>query len=129
MGELLVQEDIVPDLIITSTAERAVQTAQLTAEACGYDSEIVNQHLLYAAASDAYIEVLMEIMGEPDTVMVVGHNPGLEELVEDLTEEFEVMPTAALARVSLPINHWHEINAGTPYALVNLWLPKELPRA
>ncbi len=59
-------------------------------------------------------------------VMVVGHNPGLEDLVARLTGEEELLPTAGLARISLPIENWKELRLSTKGRLVGVWRPKEL---
>ena len=58
--------------------------------------------------------------------MIVGHNPGLEQLVEQLTGEREVLPTAALAQIGLPIDRWRNLNLSTRGTLLGLWRPKEL---
>jgi phosphohistidine phosphatase len=58
--------------------------------------------------------------------MVVGHNPGLEDLIEMLTEEWERMPTAALAQVELTLESWQELSDESSGRLVNCWRPKEL---
>ena len=57
--------------------------------------------------------------------MVVGHNPGLEQLVTATTGAFERFPTAALAQVEFDIDHWPQVidNQGT---LTNLWRPRDL---
>ncbi len=58
--------------------------------------------------------------------MLVGHNPAMEQLVEQLTGEYLPMPTAALAQIELPIEHWSDL-AGQPRGkLVELWRPKEV---
>lgn len=126
MGRLLRKQELTPDLIITSSAERAMTTAELVAEACGYEDEILVTRSLYHAAPEDYIEALQKLGGEHDVVMVVGHNPGMEELVEELTDEYERMPTAALAQVTLPINNWEKMTIETRGALENFWRPKEL---
>ena len=59
-------------------------------------------------------------------VMVVGHNPTLESLLETLTDAFEWMPSGALAHVSLPIDSWRALSDDTPGKLVNLWVPRAL---
>jgi phosphohistidine phosphatase len=59
-------------------------------------------------------------------VMIVGHNPGLEELVEQVTGEQHDLPTAALAQIVLPIDRWRDLDASTRGALVSLWRPKDL---
>jgi phosphohistidine phosphatase SixA len=59
--------------------------------------------------------------------MIVGHNPGLEDLLAHVTGEREALPTAALARIALPIDRWPNLDASTRGTLVGLWRPKELP--
>jgi len=126
MGEILVREASIPDLIISSSAKRAKKTTELLVEEVGYEGEIIFERDLYAAWPEAYIETLSVTPDEFETVMVVGHNPGLEDLLEILTGEVERMPTAALANVSLPIKHWRELSFETEGELVNIWRPKEL---
>ena len=58
--------------------------------------------------------------------MVVGHNPTMEQLVGDLTRQIRRMPTAALAYIELPIQHWEALDLNTVGTLVNLWTPKTL---
>ncbi|MDX1687314.1 MAG: histidine phosphatase family protein [Candidatus Promineifilaceae bacterium] len=127
MGRLLKEEELTPDLIISSTAERALATAELAALACDYEGEIETTRDFYHAAPEAYLERLQELPDEIERVMVVGHNPGLAELVAELTGEAERFPTAALAQVALPIERWGQLDDGTEGELVNLWRPKELP--
>jgi phosphohistidine phosphatase len=126
MGELLRREGIVPDLIISSSAKRALKTAEAVALACGYDSEIQTTRQLYHAWPDDYIEVLNSVPNECDRVMIVGHNPGMESLVEELTGEWVRMPTAALVQISLSISHWSELSLESTEVLIKIWRPKEL---
>ena len=128
MGRLLREQDLVPDLIISSSAERALTTAEAVALASGYEQEIQSTRSFYHADPEAYLDVLRQLDDSLERVMVVGHNPGMEELLEELTGVWEQMPTAALAQISLPINHWRELDGETTGELVNLWRPKELPK-
>lgn len=125
MGKHLRAKQLVPDLIICSTAKRARKTAKLVAEACGYEGEIRLEEDLYLAEADAYLDVLREAPEECQSVMVVGHNPGLEELLETLTGGAEALPTAALAQVTLPIARWQDLDGDIEGELVGLWLPRE----
>lgn len=125
MGQLLRDENLVPDLILTSSAERALATAEAVALACGYQGEVQVTRRLYHAAPETYIELLSHISDEHDRVMVVGHNPGMAELVEVLTGQSQRMPTAALAQVQFSVNGWSELTGGEG-RLVNLWRPKDL---
>jgi phosphohistidine phosphatase len=124
MGQLLRDEELVPDLILSSTAKRARRTAQLVAETCGYEGDIELDESLYLADPEAYLEALADLPDAVQRVMVVGHNPGLEELLEALTGEAEPLPTAALAEVALSIAHWGQAKAAQGQ-LVNVWLPRE----
>ena len=126
VGKLIKTEELTPDLIISSTAERALTTAEAVALACDYENEIKTTRQLYHAASSTYIEVLQTVDNAHERVMVVGHNPGIEDLVEQLTENWERMPTAALAYITLPIDHWSELDEETVGTLQNLWQPREM---
>jgi phosphohistidine phosphatase len=124
MGRLIRELDLVPDLILCSSAKRAQTTARLVAEEAGYEGEIVMLRELYAAGPEAFIEALANLQGEYGRVMVVGHNPGLEELLEALSGEYQPLPTGALAQVRLPIEHWSELNDEVEGELAGLWSPK-----
>lgn len=127
MGKLIAEKGLVPDLILSSTAKRARKTAKKVAAQCGYDADIRQIPDLYLASPQA---ILKAIRGVPDgcrRVMVVGHNPGLEEFLEVLTERAERLPTAALAEVDVPIEKWCQLDDRTRGDLRNYWLPRELP--
>jgi phosphohistidine phosphatase len=127
MGKLMRQQDIVPDLIVSSTARRAIDTANAAADGCGYERDsVMTTRLLYHAGVEEYIEVLQDLGEGPDRVMAVGHNPGIAELVEALTDEFARMPTAALAQIELPINAWSELREDTGGKLAGYWEPRNI---
>lgn len=126
VGELILQQGLVPDLIVSSTAKRARNTAKRVAKACGYTGEIQLTPQFYHAPAGIYIEILNNLLDDYSRVMVIGHNPGMEELVARLARSC-TMPTAALANVSLPIIRWSELNGTTKGKLVNVWYPRDLP--
>jgi phosphohistidine phosphatase len=126
MGRLLKDQDLVPDLIITSTAERALTTAELVALAADYTADIQVTRSFYHADGEEYIDFLAALDSAAGRIMVVGHNPGLEHLVNLLTGAWERMPTAALAQIELPLDSWANLSVATTGRLVNLWLPREL---
>src|SRR5262245_35485739 len=101
MGQLLKDENLVPDLILSSTAARAQTTAHKVARASGYEGDIRVTRELYETGPAAYLALLQAIPEEHARVLVVGHNPDLEVLLEQLTDEAETLPTAALALVEL----------------------------
>lgn len=126
IGELLRAEDLLPDLILTSTAVRARTTADLVAEYSGYEGSPRQVRSFYHGSPSAFVHALRALPAGYDRVLVVAHNPGLEELLEELTGEDEVLPTGALARVSLPITHWSQLRANGGGELLDLWRPREL---
>jgi len=127
MGDLLASEDLVPDLIISSSATRARTTAEAVADASGYDGQLIITRELYHAGPDDYLAAARELGADSKTVLVVGHNPGIEELVEQLAGAWYRMPTAALAEVRLSIKDWADLSEDENGELANLWLPRELP--
>jgi phosphohistidine phosphatase len=126
MGELLMQQGLVPDLIITSTARRAVDTAHAVVTSTGYDGRIEVTRRLYLAEPGTYLEVLGELEPRYERVLLVGHNPGISELVGRLTGEAVEMPTAAIARIELAVPSLSAVHGGTRGRLVDLFKPKEL---
>ena len=126
MGSLLQDEDLIPDLILSSSAVRAQNTALLVAEACTYAGEIKQTRELYLADPQDYVDILRHVADKYTRVLVVGHNPGLEMLIEALTGEATSMPTAALAHIELSLKRWRDLDMDTECKLVNVWLPKGL---
>lgn len=124
MGRFLGGQDLVPQLIVASTAKRARKTAKLVAKACDYEGQIVLEHELYHAGPMGYIRVLRGLDESVGRVLIVGHNPGLEVLLEVLTGDSEWLPTAALARIELPVESWSEVKEYIGGTLVALWTPK-----
>lgn len=125
MGKLLRREGVLPGLIISSTALRARTTAELAAQACGYTGEVLLTDALYNAAPAAYLTLAQGVADEVECLMLVGHNPGLEELVLGLTGQAEAMPTAAMAHIRLPIARWQEVEAGVGGTLDRVFRPKK----
>jgi phosphohistidine phosphatase len=126
MGRLIFQQDLVPQLIITSSAKRARKTAVATAESARYDGQIEATRDFYHAGAITYIEHLNGLADDFSRVMVVGHNPGMEELVEELTGLWERMPTAAVAVIELDINQWSSLTDNIVGKLLNLWTPRDI---
>jgi len=122
-GAWLRERALVPDVIITSDAVRARTTAAAVAEAI-VSQEMILEPSLYHATPHDVIEVLRGVRTDAITVLVVGHNPGLEELVEQLTGEHHDLPTAALVHITLAIDDWSEVSAGTG-SIVDAWRPRE----
>jgi phosphohistidine phosphatase len=127
IGALLSRKHLKPDLIVSSTARRALTTAEMVADNCDYGSTVQADHRLYLAKPETVIDVVRSLAGDASTVLLVGHNPGLRELIALMTGAIETFPTAALAQVQLSITAWCEIRASTRSTLVNIWRPKNPP--
>ena len=130
MGEFLKEMDLVPDLIISSTAKRARDTAKAVAKYSKYRRQIILNNSLYGADHDDYLIALRLIPDQFDKVLIVGHNPTLEELVSSSSGKAQRMPTCALALVELDdaIKSWSNIGSRIEGRLVNVWRPRELGR-
>lgn len=126
MGQLLVDEELVPELIISSTAARARQTAELVAESCGYEGEVRYNRSLYMADPEQYVAVAEKTKPQIDRLMLIGHNPGMTYLKAMLTGDDEHMPTASLAVITFDIDDWRALSIHSAGKLEALWLPREL---
>lgn len=113
MGRLLESVDQAPDLIITSSAARAVNTAHLTAEAGGWDITLVEEGAIYGGNPRAVLDAVAQHGGVAQRVMVVGHEPTWSTLVTDLVGARVEMKTASVAGVGLLIDDWESLPGAT----------------
>lgn len=125
MGEIFKENQFKPELILSSPARRAEQTANLIKDAARINGEIKFDERIYEASPSRLLEVIAEQSEKIESLMLVGHNPGLEGLIKVLTGEIQPMPTAALAVIDLKIESWKEINNSTG-SLRTLIRPKEV---
>lgn len=89
------------DLAVVSPARRAQQTWQLVAEALPAEPEVVTDERVYAAWGRDLADLVRALPGAAACVVLVGHNPGLEELVAELTGEGVELPTSAAAVIAV----------------------------
>jgi phosphohistidine phosphatase len=107
-----------PGHIVSSPAERAKQTTEHFVEIAGLDANLIawNENLYYGGARD-YLSVIQQAPENVDTVLLVGHNPLMEETVSLLCNEEGVytvrMPTAALVCIEHPAIEWPQVKPGT----------------
>lgn len=127
MGELLRRQSLVPDVIITSDAVRAHTTAQIVTDAAGYSGRIVLSSSLYHAKPAAVIEVLKAVTDPvARAIMIVAHNPGLEEFVSQLTGQHIELPTAALVHLTVQIARWSDFESSAGATMIDMWRPSDL---
>ncbi len=114
VGRFLTESGTIPDLVISSTAVRAVTTAKLAAEAGGWGCEIVTRRDLYASDPARVVDVIHEFNNGVDRLLIAGHEPTWSTLVTWLTGGGTVrMPTAAVACLDLPSGNWIDLAPGT----------------
>ena len=125
MGQLLKEENLLPDLILSSSAKRCRKTAEHVIAASGYRGETRFCGEIYEAHASALVDFLAKI-GEAKRVLFIGHNPGMEELLESLIGIYTPLSTAALAQVELDIDSWAGICKEPKARLAKIWQPGEL---
>ncbi len=114
----------VPDLILSSTARRARETGKRLVKAGDFDCPVELVEEIYLAEPSALLKVLHDAPDRPKRLMLVGHNPGLEDLVAALTGVEVALPTAAVASINLDIECWRQIEPGSG-RLAGVWQPRE----
>lgn len=112
MGQLLREQGLLPELIVSSTARRAVETAQAVATSSGYEGRLEITRRLYLAEPDSYLDLLTEVDHRLTRVLIVGHNPGITQLVTLLSGVDEAMSTAAVAQIELPGERFSQVVLG-----------------
>jgi len=126
MGKLLRDEDLLPELIVSSSARRCRKTAEHILHTSGYRGETRICEDLYEANAGKLREFLARLDDGTGRVLVIAHNPGLEELLEPLVGVYTPLSTAALAHVELNLASWNEFNGDTRGNLIKVWQPREL---
>jgi phosphohistidine phosphatase len=100
------------DLAVVSTAERACATWSLAAAELAVTPSVRLADELYGAADDVLVHVVRDLSEDLSVVVLVGHNPGLEDLVATLAGSWVPMPTTALA-VFTVTGAWAEVGPAT----------------
>ena len=112
IGKAIRKRKLQPDLIFSSPAVRAKETIELVRESAGLAAPIKFEPGIYEASAGRLLDIVSRIPDEADTAMLVGHNPGFEDVLELLTREKQHLPTAALACVKLDVEKWSEVSPG-----------------
>ncbi|NJL71636.1 MAG: histidine phosphatase family protein [Candidatus Competibacteraceae bacterium] len=125
MGERLLAAGYVPDRILVSTAARARQTANLVAAALDCGDRIDVSRQLYLAEADDILKRVRQTPPDVKTLLVVGHNPGMEELASYLAGSLQPFPTAAVAVFRQAGKDWSAFGDDKRPALVATLRPKD----
>lgn len=106
MGNWIAKQNLQPEIVFCSLAARAQGTLQLVSETTNWDPQVIHTADLYLAPAHTYIEYLTQLPEHINSALVIGHNPGIEELVYGQCGEFHPMPTCALAVIEFNIHSW-----------------------
>ena len=126
MGRLLNEESLVPDLVLCSIARRTQETADLVFAQVPAVPPISLRDDLYHA-DPLRIGTVVSAVAEPvQSVLVIGHNPGLEEFLTQFTGELHPIPTGTLAWIEFELDTWSRFGKVTRGTLKRIWRPREL---
>jgi phosphohistidine phosphatase len=131
MAKHLGDEGIAPELVLCSPSRRTRETLERLG--LGKGTEVRIEDELYAASAGELLDALHEVPDEVESVMLIGHNPGMERLALELAagggeldRMREKFPTAALATLEFG-GGWKDLAPGAA-ELVSFVKPKELSR-
>ena len=110
IGERLAQEKLKNPVLICSPAVRTRETAELVLKSAKLRVEERWDERIYEASLRDLLQVVTEIPDDKKVVILIGHNPGFEELLAFLTGESLRMPTAALAKIKFEVS-WKDVEA------------------
>lgn len=106
IGRYLRAKEIVPDLVLSSTAVRARETIEIVVKTAKWRTEVRYDERIYEAGAMRLLEIVSQIENDRKTVLVVGHNPGMEEFLQLLSGKIEQIPTGGLAKLVLKTSKW-----------------------
>jgi len=111
IGRYIRKQKIMPDLVLSSPAVRARETTGIITTTAKLTAEIRYDQRIYEADPPRLVQVLSQLEDIFCSVLLVGHNPGIEDLLSLLTGSSQHMPTAALAKIRLEgVDDWSEIS-------------------
>jgi phosphohistidine phosphatase len=119
VGRFLADQGLVPDYVVSSPAQRAKETVIAVCGEMGISPEKIHwDPRIYHGYAGSLLSVLNEAPGHAERVMIAGHNPGLENLVQNLCNhevpmpnDYKLMPTAAVAHLEI-LSGWNDLEGG-----------------
>ncbi|MEL7024526.1 MAG: histidine phosphatase family protein [Pseudomonadota bacterium] len=111
MGRRLRERGIRPSVLVTSSAKRTRHTARHVARALGFPIEFIQvEKSLYHASPATMLKVIADLDTQFHHVLLIGHNPGISELAERLSDGLVTnMPTAGMLTVGVELATWDEL--------------------
>jgi phosphohistidine phosphatase len=125
IGEFIKEKGIEFDLVLVSTAVRTRETIELVKERAGFRSEVRYDERIYEATTSQLLEVMSQVDDDRESVLLVGHNPGIEDLLALLTGQHVQVTTATFTKININAPSW-SANLGHNGTLDWIVRPKEL---
>ncbi len=115
MGEHLAQQEIMPDLILSSPAKRAIKTAGIISQKTDFPlKNIIEDEKIYAASYSTLLSIIQQIEDGYESVLLIGHNPAITQLAVFLTNHLiENIPTCGVVSVTFETTAWKKVSEGT----------------
>ncbi len=125
MGKYLKKINMIPNSIVTSSARRAVETTTLVCRHSDYDKPVEVNFTFLNGGVDSYIRSISQTSIDRTTLLLIGHNPVLEELVAILTRHSIKMSTCTLVQINLCLPNWDNIVSQPDFKseIMNIWKP------
>lgn len=114
MAKFLKKQNITPDLILTSTAVRAFDLANIIADNLDYKKKkIIATKELYMAGENEMLNIVKDTDDKTDIVFLVAHNPGITQFANSLcNQNIDNIPTSGIFCVEFEVDSWKDINHG-----------------
>ena len=111
-GRFLKKKGIIPDIIISSPANRTKKTSYIIAENIGIKKEnIIFKESIYESNIEELLNLIKNLDNSLNSIFLIGHNPSLNILAEYLTNSYiNNIPTCGILAVNLEINLWNKIS-------------------
>lgn len=106
IGEFIEEKGIDFDLVLVSTALRTRQTIELVKERAKFRGEVRYDERIYEATVSQLLDVIAQVDSDRESVLLVGHNPGIEELLALLTGEQQRVTTSNFAKIEIKATQW-----------------------
>ena len=128
MGGYLKKINMIPDAIVTSSALRAIETTTLVCRNCNYDKLVEVNFAFHKGGIDAYIHAISTTPNDKNALLIVGHNPDLEDLIRVIANRNMKIPTCTLIKINMYIKNWKSTSLYDSFKseIVNVWSPKRI---
>ena len=126
MGNLLKEQGVMPDILISSPANRAYTTACHFAEAFGLSKEeVVQEPRIYEAWGSEILDIIRQQTDDRTTIFLFGHNPTFTSVANSFTDNYiDNVPTCGIVRIDAEIELWEDFSYQTG-RVISFQFPKQ----